>query len=364
MMATTDRPAGHVTGESEIAAALTGAEFLRLVARGDGDALAAAGLLATACDAVGTPFHVRFVRTEAEAEAQLAAADDAATPLALGLASADPISLDAYHAAADVGTGPDPMLAVAGAVAAGTVPSTLADGLLGKAGLDRRPGLSVPTADPAEGLAFTTYAHADFSGDLASATDAVDGLDESSDRSLASLLAIAATAPDGAPSRAGLAVERALRPYAGGPFVTAGGYADVLNAIAREAPGLGVALALNGTGQDDAVSIWRDRSERVHAGIRGAGTARYDGLVVARVDGPVEPIARLLRDFRSPEPIVLAVDDGQAATAARDDGVGGALATAAEAAGGSALSRGSEGFARFDADREEAFIEAFRGALP
>lgn len=362
-MATTDRPTGHAAGASDIAAALTEAEFLQLVARADGDALAAVGLLATACDDLGTPFHVRFARTEIEAEAQLDAVDDSATPLALGLSAVDPVSLDAYHAAVDLGTSPAPMLAVAGAVAAGTVPSTLADSLLGKAGLDRRPGLSVPTDDPAEGLAFTTYAHADFSGDIAAATEAVEALEDTSDRSLASLLAIAAVSPDGTPTRAGMAVERAIRPYAGGPFETAGGFADVLNAVARVAPGLGVAFALNGTGHDDAVSLWRDRAERVHIGVRDAGTARYDGLVVARVDGPVEPIARLLRDFRSPEPIVLAVADGEAAAAAQDTAVGGALATAAEAAGGSALSRATRGFARFDAEREEAFIEAFREAI-
>ena len=362
-MATTDRPSGTATGASDIAATCAEAGFLHLVVRADGDALAAAGILVAACDRQGTPFHVRVARTEAAAETQLAGADDAATTLALGLASADPVSLTAYHAAADLGTSPDPMLAIAGAVAGGTVTSTIDDRLLGKAGLDRRPGIAAPVDGHADGLAFTTYAHAPFSGDPEAAAEPLEDLDEANGRSVASLLAMASVGPDDTPARAGVAIERALRPYVGGPFRTAGGYADVLNALAREAPGVGIALALNGDGHDEAVAIWKNRSERVHEALRNAGTARYDGLVVARVDGPVEPVARLLRDFRSPEPVVLAVADGEAGVAAYDQAIGGPLATAAEAADGSALSRGTRGFARFHAEREEAFIEGFREAL-
>lgn len=362
-MATMDRPSGTAAGASDIAATCAEADFLHLVARADGDALAAAGILAAACDRQGTPFHVRVARTEAAAETLLGGADDAATTLALGLASADPVSLNAYHAAADLGASPDPMLAIAGVVAGGTVTSTIDDRLLGKAGLDRRAGITIPVEDVAEGLAFTTYAHAPFSGDREAATEALEDVAEVTGRSEASLLAMASVGPDETPARAGVAIERALRPYAGGPFETAGGFADVLNALAREAPGIGIALALNGEGRDEAVAIWRDRSARVHQAVREAGTARYDGLVVARVDGPVEPTSRVLRDFRSPEPVVLAVADGEAGVAAHDQAIGGPLATAAEAAGGSALSRGTRGFATFDADREEAFIEAFREAL-
>lgn len=362
-MATTERPAAHAVGASDIATALDGAEFLHVVARADGDALAAASLLASACERIQIPYHVRFARTEAEAETQVENVDETATALTLGLSQPDPVSLAAFHAVSDLGVSSEPTLAVAGATAGGTVPSTLDDRLLGRAGLERRPGLVVPTDDPAEGLAFTTRAYAHFSGDLDAAVQAVEALEDLSDRSLASLLAIAAVTPSGTPARAGVAVERAIRPYAGGPFGTAGGFADVLDALAREAPGLGIGLSMDADAYDEALSIWRDRSERVHKAVRDAGTARYDGLVVARVDGPVEPVARLLRDFRSPEPVVVTVNDGAAGVAALEASIGGPLATAAEAAAGSALSRGTHGYAQFDADREEAFIEAFRGAL-
>ncbi len=169
--------------------------------------------------------------------------------------------------------------------------------------------------------------------------------------------------PERPTQRAATAVERALRPYrTDGPFATLGGYADVLDALAERAPGVAVALVVGSNSREAALEHWRDHGRASHAAVREATTARYSGVLVARTDGPLASVARLLRDFRSPEPTVLAVSEGTAATAATDEPVRTALQTAAEAAGGSALARDTRGTASFDPDRTERFVEAFREA--
>ncbi|MFB6304154.1 MAG: hypothetical protein ABEH47_03235, partial [Haloferacaceae archaeon] len=194
---------------------------------------------------------------------------------------------------------------------------------------------------------------------------------------------VEAAAAPGAPPRAAEAVERVLRPYAtpDGPFATLGGWADVLCGVARERPGAGVALALDaalaaaGDGsratsantnanadadanaderyepRTTALSAWRAHARAVHDlldGVDDTTTGRYEGLFVARA-GEVTPgrartAARLLRDFRSPEPATLVAGDGAVAAAATDrerlDAIAGALATAAGGAGGDPDDRG------------------------
>jgi hypothetical protein len=85
---------------------------------------------------------------------------------------------------------------------------------------------------------------------------------------------------------------------------------------------------------------------------------------------PVATVARLLADFRAPEPVVLAVADGGAAAfravAERDGAAGGvdladALAVAAEAADGAAVGTESRASARFEGE-PDAVIAAFREA--
>jgi len=371
-MTATDRQGSEVALDGGIATAIHEADLCHLLVRADGDAVAAAATLAVACDAAGTPYHMGTVRTRAELHARLDVADPDATTVVLGAETPDaralagpPISGDAFDAAVELGGSPDPALALAGVVAAGFDPAEAVPSLLDRAGAEPTAGVAVPTADLADGLAHTTLVHAAFSGDREGVADELGGLGDDPDpRRVASLLAFATAGPDAASERAATAVERAIRPYRiPGPVETIGGYADVLAALARRSPGLAVALGMTGDGREAALSAWRERAVRAHAAVRAADTARYDGLFVARVDGPPAPVARLLRDFRSPEPVVLAVDDGEAAIAAVDAPVADAVETAAEAAGGSGLGADIRGYARFDPDRTDAFVDAVRGAL-
>ncbi|SNZ13389.1 hypothetical protein SAMN06269185_2151 [Natronoarchaeum philippinense] len=386
---------------SDVAAALRDAPFVRLFASADGDALAAAGVLARALDDIGRPFQVAVVETASESDARIEAGDGDATALTIGLAPtaverADALSLpgtdrpasrSAFETARELGADPDPVLALAGVIAAGETPGAGETGPVldaaRDAGVERRPGVGTPTADLADGLAHTTLAHASFSGDPgpAQATLAELGLpaelDEDARRRVASLFALDATETDAAPERAADAVERALRPHAApesAPFETVEGYADVLDAVAADAPGTGVALALGHDARTDALDTWRARAANAHRSVREATTGRYDGLFVARVDAadvndasrenaPVRTIARLLRDFRSPEPVAMAVSNDEAAVAATGDSdVAAALAAAVDEVGGEAAGDATRGYARFEGDTK-AFIAAFRGSL-
>lgn len=138
----------------------------------------------------------------------------------------------------------------------------------------------------------------------------------------------------------------------------------MLDALAREQPGRAVAVVLGA--EVDPLPVWRDHAERAHAAVRTAETGRYDGLLVARCEGPapVGTVARLLRDYRSPEPVVLSVGDGQAAmTAIPDAGVdvGATLERVAGAVGGAAGGTPQRGRAQFD--DQQAFIGATREAV-
>jgi hypothetical protein len=372
-MNATDRPEGRTApGDDEIVATIREAGLCRLVATGRADAVAAATILATGCNAVGVPYHVCTVRTREELQSRLAAADPDADAVVVGADSpgtpgiADaPASRRAYEIAGELGADPDASLALAGVVAAGVDPADATPGLLDHADADPTPGVATPTEDLADGIAHTTLAHANFSGEKRRVEAELAELGASPDpRDVASLLALAAVGPASASTRSATAIERAVRPYRiSGPFPTVGGYADVLSALSRRSPGLAIALAMNGESQDVALSAWRERAVRTHGAVRSADTERYDGLLLARVDGPVAPVARLFRDFRSPEPIALAVTDGEAAIAATETGVADAIEAAADAAGGSGLGHGLRGYARFETDTTDALIDAVRGAV-
>ncbi|OAQ52181.1 hypothetical protein HTG_14460, partial [Natrinema mahii] len=101
----------------------------------------------------------------------------------------------------------------------------------------------------------------------------------------------------------------------------------VLTALARTDPGTGTALALGHDIRDRALEGWRDHGRRAHAALADASIDRYDGLVVIGVDdAPVETVARLAVDYRSPEPAALALGEDEAAIATReDDSLGAAL---------------------------------------
>lgn len=427
MASRSDAPATANDPAESAAAALSSAAFVRLVPRADGDALAAAGLLARALRGVGVPFQVRVAALGADVPASgdgvLAAVGSDLTDADVTVESpAEPTSLRAYEVAsalvgestdagADTGTDPtappDPVLALAGVVAGGAHPGSAAASLVETAeaggAIERRPGVAVPVDDPVDGLAHSTLFHAPFSGDgtavetaLASisqstgsgtASDgaASDGAasDDGTRRAIASFLALSTAEDADATPRAATAVERALGPYAtpDGPLATIGGFADVLDAAARERPGTGLALALGHGGREAALAVWRDHATAVHDALRNGHTGRYDGVFVVRGDhgderggsdadearraGRLATLARLARDFRSPEPLVLALGDGVAALSACESGAADAAAALATEFGvdvgvADATWTGTEteAFARFDPNAADADVIA------
>lgn len=354
------------------------AGFVAVSAAPTGDALAATGLLVRACRDAGTPFQAR-VRPKPGSDAPAADAvtvrvgDGESGDLALD-GRERPASLDA-HAVANALDSPAPALALAGAKAAGVHPGSEATGALLEAAterevVERRPGVAVPTASLADGLAHSTRLRVPGSGDIEAVRTALAGLDLPDDldadarRRVASLTAVeAATAPD-ASDRAAAAVEWSLRPYETptGPFETLGGHADVLGAVARESPGVGVALALGG-GREAALEAWRDHARGVHGLLDAATTARYDGVFVARAER-AEPerlatAARLLRAFHASEPVALVVTEGAAAAAATDPARLRERLRAAAGGSGTVTGGPRRAGARFDGDVGE-FVRAFR----
>ena len=391
-----------------LADVLADAPFARLVATDDGDALAAAGLLARALRAVGTPFQVRVSADpvpDGDGDGVAVTVGAARGPHAIPGAGR-PASTDAFAISRALGVDPDPVVALAGVVAAGSVPGTdgSGDALDAAEASDRvrrRPGVAIPTADLADGLAASTLVRTPYSGDseAARSTLATLGLpadlDDEAHQRLASLVAVDVADAAGASARSATAVERALRPYAAdGPFETVGGYADVLDALAREAPGTGVALALDADPSDAlrtaALDAWRSHGRAAHRALDAATTGRYDGCFVARVDTASDgggetaardaaallpTVARLVRDFRSPEPVAIAVGEsaGQLAAAATDPlGIGDACRSVATEFGGDGwgtadrgglrVGAGDEGGSETDADITGA-LAALREAL-
>jgi len=384
-MSTTGRTGSAATAVGDVAAVLSEARFVRVVASADGGALAAGGVLASALDGHDVPFQVRVIAAPDDRAWRTDGSDEHVVAVGLGGEDADvdadavvdpaeaPTTVSAWRIAGEIGGEPDPTLALAGAVADGVTPGANGTApLLEAADLERGPGVAVPTADLADGLGHSTLVHASFSGDESAAGAALADLslpaelDESARREVASLVAIEAT--EGAPARAATAVERFLRPYAtpAGPFETLGGYADVLDALAATAPGIGVALALGHEVRATAIDEWRDHARRVHDGLRSAHTGRYDGVFVARHDDwPTATAARLLRDYRSPEPVALAVGDGEATLAGGGDRELGPVArAAATAVDGRACGTGRRARIAFDPETEVTDIAtAVREAL-
>jgi len=357
-MATTGR--SEVASEPDaIASVLSDAAFVRVTAAPTGGSVAAAAMLAGACDEHTVPFQARVAR-----RAPASLDTDAASHVTVGIEAEDAdasvtndVANEAFALAREAGGDPDPVLAFAGALADCVGPSSE---VREAAGLDRRPGVGVPTADLAAGLAHSTWFHApSFSGDeqAAGATLAElalpPELDESARRRLASVVALDAT--ESASERAGDAVAAGLRPHVtpDAVFETAEGYADVLAALAWDAPGLGVAFALGGADRTDAVEAWRAHARDAHETVRGADSARHRGVVVVDAADAQPTVARLVRDYRAEEGAVLAVGGGAAALATTDAD---ARAVLPEGVGTSRL-------ATTETSDEDALVEAVRGGL-
>ena len=370
-----------------LASVLAGAPFVRLVATDDGDALAAAGTVARALRERAVPFQVRVSRDPApetvDDDVVVTVGTDRGTHAIPG--AGRPASTTAFAVARELGVDADPVVVLAGVVAAGSVPGTDGSGdaldAAERAGVvSRRPGVAVPTADLADGLAASTLVRTPYSGDVEAARAALASLglpaelDEDARRRLASLVAVDVAAAPDANARSASAVERALRPYAidAGPVETVGGYADVLDALARAAPGTGVALALAADPSDGlttaAVDAWRSHGTAAHRAVDAATTGRYDGCVVARVDAPaavLPAVARIVRDFRSPEPVAIVLDEasGRVAAAAADDrGIGDACRAVARETGGDGWGDAARGGLVVDGDPTEA-LAALRGRI-
>src|SRR6056297_154720 len=168
-----------------LATALASAPFVRVYGHADGDSLAAAGLLAVALRKRSVPFQIHVSddpagdltdpdtepadddsQTVLVTSGRRDAADHAVPPADDGR----PASVVAAAVSRELGVDPDPLLALAGTIAAGSLPGTDGSGSLleqaEQTGLvERRPGVVVPTADLADGLAHSTLLAAPFSGD-------------------------------------------------------------------------------------------------------------------------------------------------------------------------------------------------------
>jgi len=379
------------TGRSEAADAvadlatdLASAGFVRVLARADGDALAAAGVLGRALSTLEVPFQVGVAPTAADRRRRADAAtdaDDATTVLIGATPGADatelpeagrPASAAAAALVGEVGVEPAPELARAGVVAAGADPDAVA--VHGEVDFERDPGLAVPTDDLVDGLAHATLARGPFSGDrtaaadLVAAVEAADDPDEETRRRLASAVAVEASG-DAAAAGADGGVDRLLRPRRtpAAPFETLGGYADVLGATAATAPGLGVALALGHDVRADALSAWREHGRGVHAALDDARTSRYDGVFVAQTSGapPVRATAELLVRTDSPEPTALVLGDGEAGVAGTGDvDLREPIRAAASAVDGAADAAPTRGYLAYGTDADVTqLLSAFREAL-
>jgi hypothetical protein len=162
-----------------------------------------------------------------------------------------------------------------------------------------------------------------------------------------------------------------LHPYVSTacPFETVAGYADVLEAVAQERPGTGVALALGHDVMETALSAWRKHGARVHKTLHTADTSRHDGLFVVRAGhgARLGTIARLARDYQSPEPMVLALggeshtDVAVAGSPGVTDMLRRALPAAAEA--GTINGRGGVAHARLEDGSTSELVTALTEVL-
>jgi hypothetical protein len=392
-----------------VASAVAAAPFVRLFGHADGDSLAACGLLAVAFRDREIPFRVHVSSDPAGDAVDVVGRgdgerDDSQTlvisrgqpgPADLTVPASDdrqPASVAAAAISRELGVEPDPVLALAGVIAAGETPGGAgSDDLLAAAEsaalVERRPGVAVPTADLATDLAHSMRLDAPFSGDVDAAgelladlgipTDSDTEFDDETRTQLASAVAVATATADPAAPQAADSVEAALRPYATptAPFATLGGYADVLSALARETPGVAVSLAFGAPeAVSEALATWRDHAAAAHAALDAPTTGRYDGVYVLRVetDRPsvLPTVARLACEFRSPEPVALIVSepiDGRrrAALAAPEPrGLADAAATVAREFDGDAGGTPTQAtLAVADSVDDGALIAAIREAL-
>lgn len=361
-MATTETATQTVSTASGLARSCREASFLTIYAARTGDGLAAAAQIASIRQSLDKPFQVSLVSTPADRRQREAAADDSTQSVALETTS--PASRIAYEAADELAVDPEPVLALTGLVAAGESIDSTAPDMIADAGLNTRPGIASPTTNPVDGLAYSTLVHTEFSGDSEAARAAIQSLEERTPKTVASLLAQTVAGDEATTDRAAMAVERVLGPYElEGPVSTLTGYADLVAGLARTAPGVGLSVMLNQTDLEPAIEHWREYATAVHSAVRDATLQRYGGVVTVETDGPPETVARLLRDYRAPEPVVLAYSDREVAIAGVESGAGEVLIDALDACDGHGRDDGTRGYGTVPAGETDTLIQTITEAL-
>lgn len=354
--------AADADAAATVASAVAAAPFVHIFAHADGDSVAACGLLAVALREHAVPFRIHI---SADPAGDSAAADNepdaaASRTLVVGGDSAglsipsrgQPASVTAATISRELGIDPDPVLALAGVVASGETPGgagseQLLDRAEREGRIARRPGVGLPTTEFAD-LAYTTRLDAPFTGDTQAVRELVDAVaaddSEETHRRLASTVAVETATADSAAAVAANSVGACLRPYATpkGPFATLGGYADVLSALACRSPGAAVAVTVDPASTiEEALDCWRAHGDATHAALTDPISGRYDGVYVSRVstDQPsvLPAVARLTRQYRSPEPVALVVTSEPiagshhaAVAAGEPQGLAAAMATVAD----------------------------------
>lgn len=375
-MSTTGRPDADSRSPGDIAGQLRDARFVHLVADATGDGVAAVALLAAALDDE-TPYQLSITALPERSDR----ATESTCIIGLGRpvvgaditlgTSESTASISAHDIAAEFGD-VDGALAIAGAIAGGASYDERLLSLANDYGFERRPGIAVPTADLADGLAHSTLVHTEFSGSAGDARDALGSLgipeqpDEDARRRIASLVATSVAKADPS-TRASTAVERFLRPLSGGPTSTLSGFGDLLDGAARADPWLATRVAFGVADPTELLTPWRDHADRAHATLHDAGTGRYEDLFVLRCgpDAPLETVARLGWAYCSPEPVVLAVAGNQAAARTGPStsyDVGSVMRDVRGAVGGQADGTAQRARATHSVDETE-YLLAFREAL-
>lgn len=359
--------------DEEITARLASSEFVRFVTMPNGDAVAATAILART---LNLPFQARITRAPVDTTTDGLTVSVGRSGGEITLMDDEhPVAVRAINIARTLSDDVDrdvAVLALAGAVASERDPNAYADRFLDE--IDRQPGVGIPIADRVDGLAHTTLVHAPFSGDPEATRAAFAAVDDDG-RATASMLALSVVG-DGN-TRAPTAIERALNPYtlcgeAMNPaaFQTIAGYADVLDTLARSRPGTGLALSLGHDCYESALDGWREHATAVHTAVRDADLVRHHGLIVASLQesvdqGTAETVARLVRDFRSPEPVVLAIGhDAVAGTAVGNRDLSALFSQAMQAIGeadATEIGHGQCLSARIE--RTDAFVSAFREVI-
>ncbi|MFB6114458.1 MAG: hypothetical protein ABEJ58_10215 [Halodesulfurarchaeum sp.] len=335
-MATTESTAARAHDTGTIATRLDAADFVHVLARKDGDALAATALVGRALDDRGVPNQVTFADSPRNVTERTRTEG---TVLGIGFESTDislPSGTSLSRAAANLVTSldaeRDPVLALAGALSVGASEQELLEAAESD-GLAKSPGIGIPVEDLSVGLAYTGLFHAEFSGDKDAAASFLDDLgiptaaektinDEDMQR-LASAVSVAASDRP-APDRAVEALTDAIGPLVpGGPVRTVPGYADVIGALSRNDPSFGYRFLLGHETRSNAVERWKRHTGHVHDALHG-GTIEAEGDLAVLTVERADPwsVARLGRDFCVKESAILVLEEETAANTPRTIALG------------------------------------------